>query len=125
MKNQYLNELSRFVGIFILIVAGLAAIGLVLYGLLGYFGEAHSLHRLIATGLIMLLPVAYWLGHREGRAHREGIERGIALKVGAQRQTAPAKIIAPPPQQPTWQSIVPPPVDIRIQQAHDDDVVVL
>lgn len=127
-NNQFVNDMGKFVGLFVLAVAGLLAIGLLLYGLLGYIDDAaDNPHRVLAALLIMSLPVAYLVGRREGQAHSAGVDRGINIKVGAQRQAAPTKVVTPPPAgaQPSWQSLVPAPVDIRIQQAHDDDVVVL
>jgi hypothetical protein len=126
-NNQFVNDMGKFVVLFVLAVAGLLAIGLLLYGLLGYIDDTpDNPQRVLAALLIMSLPVAYLVGRREGQAHSAGVDRGINIKVGAQRQTAPAKAVTPPPgAQPSWQSLVPAPVDIRIQQAHDDDVVVL
>jgi hypothetical protein len=127
MKNQFVNDMGKFVGLFVLALVGLVAIGLLLYGLLGYIDDAQNPHRVLSVLLIMSLPVAYIVGRREGQAHSAGVDRGINIKIGAQRQPAPAKVIAPAPAgaQPSWQSLVPPPVDIRIQQAHDDDLVML
>lgn len=118
-KNEFVNDLQRFLGLFILALLGISAVSAILYGLLGYFdGQAH---RLIAVALLMLLPVAYWLGRRESRAHRDGVERGIGLKVAAQTRPAPQPTRPLPP---AWQDVLPATVDIQIKQP-DSDVVIL
>lgn len=127
MNNKYLNEMTRFIGIFIMIIIALLAIAALIYGLLGYIDDTpDNPQRIVATLLLILLPIAYLLGRREGKAHREGVERGVNIKIGAARPPAPARIITPSPAGvPQWQSIVPPSVDINIKQSREDDVVVL
>jgi hypothetical protein len=133
MKKNNLDEMWRFMGIFIAVLIALAVIALLIYGLIGYIDDTPgNPHRLLATLLTMLLPVAYIVGRREGKAHREGVERGIGLKVSAQRPAAaapkPGLSGAPPgaaSASPRWQGVVPPDVDIKVRQAKDDDVIVL
>jgi hypothetical protein len=100
-KNSDLfDEIFRFVGMFIAGTVVLLLVSGIIFGLLGYIDDKpNNPHRILATLLILLLFVAYWLGHREGKAHRAGMERGIDLKVNALQR--PRQVLSMRPADPT------------------------
>jgi hypothetical protein len=106
------NEIARFVGMFVLGALFLIGVILLVYGVLGNLTDTGR--HILATALIFLIPIAYVLGLREGKAHRSGLERGIDLKLGA-RERAQAR---PSPAQPmtgtstparSWDELLPRP----------------
>jgi hypothetical protein len=125
-RHEFINNMQLFVGLLLLAFIAVAAVAAVIYGLLGYAGP--QAHRIIATVLVMILPAAYWLGRREGKAHSDGFDHGVKAKVAAQTRSTAAPSAMPqtarPGLAPTWQDILPAPVDIQIKQA-DSDVVIL
>jgi hypothetical protein len=130
-SKDYLNDLTRFVGIFVLGGLGIALLALLVYALLDQFTSENR--RAIATVAILLLmfglPAAYAIGFKIAVGHREGFQAGVDQKLDALARARAIPAAPQPPRaasaQPAWQSIVPPAVDIQIQQSRQDDIVIL
>jgi hypothetical protein len=83
-KNQWLDDMAKFVGLLVMFVIGAAALVGLVYGLLGYFDD--NGRRVLATGLIFGLFGAFLLGLQVGKAHVKGVERGLDLKLGGRER---------------------------------------
>lgn len=103
-RNQYLDDMAKFVGLFV-IVAVIAGIVIALvYGLLGYLSD--NGRRLLATGLIFTVFGAFLLGLQVGKAHVRGVERGLDLKLGA-KERAQARPVAAQPSAARFDDLLP------------------
>lgn len=96
-RHEFLDDMAKFVGLFVIIVITGGIIMAVVYGLLGYFDD--NGRRLLATALIFAVLGAFLLGLQIGKAHVKGVERGIDMKIGARERTQPA--VRPVVAQPT------------------------
>jgi hypothetical protein len=83
-RNQYLDDMAKFVGLFVMFVIGAALLIGLVYGLLGYFDD--NGRRVLATGLIFAVLGAFLLGLQVGKAHMKGVERGLDLKLGGRER---------------------------------------
>jgi hypothetical protein len=96
-RDQWLDDMARFVGMFVLAAITAGVMVAVVYGLLGYFDD--NGRRVIATALVFAVLGAFLLGLQVGKAHVKGVERGIDLKLGgrerAQQITRPAVTAQP------------------------------
>lgn len=99
-RNQYLDEMAKFVGLFVIVIITSGILIAVVYGLLGYFDD--NGRRLLATALIFAVLGAFVLGLQVGKAHVKGVERGIDLKLGGReraQQIARPTVAQPSPAQ--------------------------
>jgi hypothetical protein len=121
--QQFFDEMTKFVGLFVLavIVAGLC-IGLA-YGLLGYLSD--NGRRLLATALIFAVPGAYLMGLQVAKSHRAGIERGLDLKLGgrerAQQAARPSLVQPTPTPAQRFDDLLPKVTSAAIVQRNDND----
>lgn len=104
-RNQYLDDLARFVGLFVIVIITSGILIAVVYGLLGYFDD--NGRRLLATGLIFAVLGAFVLGLQVGKAHVRGVERGIDLKLGARERAAARPTVAQPATAARFDDILP------------------
>lgn len=121
-KHQdFFDEMTKFVGLFVIaVIVAALAIGLV-YGLLGYLSD--NGRRLLATALIFAVPGAYLLGLQYAKSHRAGIERGLDLKLGGReraQQAARPSVITPTPAQ-RFDDLLPKVQSAVIVQRSDSD----
>ena len=84
-RNQWLDDMAKFVGLVVIAVVIAGILIAVVYGLLGYFDD--NGRRLLATVLIFAVFGAFLLGLQIGKAHVKGVERGLDLKIGARERT--------------------------------------
>lgn len=94
-RNQYLDDLAKFVGLFVIIVITVGIVAAVVYGLLGYFDD--NGRRLLATALVFGLLGSFLLGLQIGKAHVKGVERGLDLKLGAKERAQAKPVITAQP----------------------------
>lgn len=64
-------------------LVGGALVIVVIYALLGTIEKTGL--QIVATGLLLAIPVAYALGLQTAKAHTRGLEHGVAVKVTAQK----------------------------------------
>lgn len=83
-RNQFLDDMAKFVGLFVIVIITSGILIAVVYGLLGYFDD--NGRRLLATALIFAVLGAFVLGLQVGKAHVKGVERGIDLKLGGRER---------------------------------------
>jgi hypothetical protein len=93
-RNQYLDDMAKFVGLFVIVLVIAGTVIALVYGLLGYLSD--NGRRLLATGLFFAVFGAFLLGLQVGRAHVRGVERGLDLKLGA-KERAQARPVAVQP----------------------------
>ena len=110
--KEITNEIARFVGMVVLGVGCLIGVVLLVYGVLGNLSDTGR--HMLATALIFLIPIAYVLGLREGKAHRSGLERGIDIKLGARERAQARPSVAQPVTPPSapareWDQLLPRP----------------
>jgi len=119
-RHQYLDDMAKFVGLFVMFVIGAAVLVGLVYGLLGYFDD--NGRRVLATGLIFGLFGAFLLGLQVGKAHVKGVERGLDLKLGAKERAQAARPIAAQPSAAArYDDLLPKVQGAIIVQRRDDD----
>jgi hypothetical protein len=96
-RHEFIDDMAKFVGLFVIIVIAVGIVVVVVYGLLGYFDD--NGRRLLATVLIFAVLGAFLLGLQIGKAHVKGVERGIDLKLGGRERAQ--QITRPVVTQPT------------------------
>lgn len=121
-RDQWLDDMARFVGLFMIIVIAVGILIAVVYGLLGYFDD--NGRRLLATALIFAVVGAFVLGLQVGKAHVKGVERGIDLKLGAKERVQAARpMLAQPATAQRFDDLLPKVLPgAAIVMRHDDDV---
>jgi hypothetical protein len=114
--QQFFDEMTKFVGLFVLavIVAGLCIA--LAYGLLGYLSD--NGRRLLATALIFAVPGAYLMGLQVAKSHRAGIERGLDLKLGGRER---AQQVTRPSLTQRFDDLLPKVTSAAIVQRNDND----
>ncbi len=103
-RNQYLDDMAKFVGLFVIAVVIAGIVIALVYGLLGYLSD--NGRRLLATGLIFTVFGAFLLGLQVGKAHVRGVERGLDLKLGA-KERAQARPVAAQPSAARFDDLLP------------------
>jgi len=98
--HDFFDDMFRFLGLFIAGAIALAIVAGLLYGLIGNLGPTGI--RILATAELFAIVLAYWFGHREGNAHRSGLEHGVDLKVST-AQRAPVRPSVVPSASPSAQ----------------------
>ncbi len=93
-RNQYLDDMAKFVGLFVIVLVIAGMVIALVYGLLGYLSD--NGRRLLATGLFFAVFGAFLLGLQVGRAHVRGVERGLDLKLGAKERAQARPAAAQP-----------------------------
>ena len=73
-RNQWLDDMAKFVGLCVIAVVIAGILIAVVYGLLGYFDD--NGRRLLATVLIFAVFGAFLLGLQIGKAHRGALNAG-------------------------------------------------
>lgn len=120
-RNQYLDDMAKFVGLFVMfVIVAAALIGLV-YGLIGNLSE-RGIH-ILATALVFGALGAFLLGLQVGKAHVKGVERGLDLKLGGReraQQIARPTLAQPSPAQ-RYDDLLPKVQGAIIVQRRDDD----
>jgi hypothetical protein len=94
-RHQYLDEMAKFVGLFVMFAIGAALLIGLVYGLIGNLSE-RGIH-ILATALVFGVVGAFLLGLQVGKAHVKGVERGLDLKIGARERTQAKPTAAQPP----------------------------
>ena len=103
-RHQYLDDMAKFVGLFVMFAIGAALLIGLVYGLIGNLSE-RGIH-ILATALVFGVVGAFLLGLQIGKAHVKGVERGLDLKFGA-RERAQAKPIAAQPSAARFDGLLP------------------
>jgi hypothetical protein len=93
-RNQYLDDMAKFVGLFVIVLVIAGMVIALVYGLLGYLSD--NGRRLLATALIFAVFGAFLLGLQVGKAHVKGVERGLDLKLGAKERAQTRPVAAQP-----------------------------
>lgn len=83
-QNQWLDDMAKFVGLFVIVIVTSGILIAVVYGLMGYFDD--NGRRLLATALVFAVLGAFVLGLQVGKAHVKGVERGLDLKLGGRER---------------------------------------
>ncbi len=120
-RNQYLDDMAKFVGLFVIVlVVGGLLFGLV-YGLIGNLSE-RGIH-LLATTLVFGLLGAFLLGLQVGKAHVKGVERGLDLKISARErtQTTARPVVTTPTSAQRFEDLLPQVKRAAIVTRQDDD----
>ncbi len=98
MGKQFLDEISRFIGLALIMLILFGVVALLIYGLIGSLSD-RGIH-LLATGLVFVCLGAFVLGLKIGSEHVRGVERGLDIKLSAaardRDQRAAARTAAPP-----------------------------
>ncbi len=103
-RNQYLDDMAKFVGLFVIVLVVAGIVIALVYGLLGYVSD--NGRRLLATGLIFAVFGAFLLGLQIGKAHVRGVERGLDLKLSA-KERAQTRPVAPQPSAARFDDLLP------------------
>ena len=94
-RHQYLDDMAKFVGLFVMFAVGAALLIGLVYGLIGNLSK-RGIH-ILATALVFGVVGAFLLGLQIGKAHVKGVERGLDLKIGARERTQAKPTAAQPP----------------------------
>jgi hypothetical protein len=92
--QEYFDDMTKFVGLFVIIVIAVGVVIAMVYGLLGYLSDTGR--RFLATGLIFAVFGAFLLGLQIGKAHVRGVERGLDLRLGAKERARTRPVAAQP-----------------------------
>ncbi len=86
--KKYLDDMAKFVGVFVIALLIGGAIVAAVYFVLGSFTDQGR--HWLATALVFGVPGAYLLGLQVAKSHKAGLQHGIDLKLGAKERAQQA-----------------------------------
>lgn len=109
--KKYLDDMAKFVGLFVIALLIGGAIVAAVYFVLGSFTDQGR--HWLATALVFGVPGAYLLGLQVAKSHKAGLQHGIDLKIGARERmkqvTTPAAMPQPSAPAREWDQLLPRP----------------